>query len=311
MILSVLSNASGFFSTFFFTLNHYIFCKKNKKNFIIHDKYWTFKYKNGWTDYFKDCSLYFTEDKDRQMQQCGHTTELGKYTLIDYKNIIREIYNYNDHVANLIQERKQKYNLIDNNYDSIFIRHGDKLIWESKLIPTTKYIELLLEKNPNCTTIYLQTDDYNCYLELQEYIHLHQLNIRIICFCDPKYKGGMVMNRYNIVNGLIPASQQNDSRNQPYVSSHMSQYQTNKPVTEMNPDEIFEHTLEMIIGLDIVFHSKFCILDYQSNVSRFIKLAHNNMDNVIDVYAPDIPINMNSNKCPAFGFDHYDTLTIK
>lgn len=118
------------------------------------------------------------------------------------------------------------------------------------------------------------------------------------------------MNRYNIVKGLVPASEQLDSRNQSYVSAHMQQYQTNKPVTEMNRDEIFEHTLEMIIGLDIVFHSNFCILDYQSNVSRFIKLVHNNIDNVIDVHAPNLPINMNSDKCPAFGFDHYDTLTI-
>jgi hypothetical protein len=199
MILTVLANASGFFSTFFFTLNHYIFCKKNKKNFKIHDNYWIFKYKNGWTDYFKDCTLYFAEDNDTQIHQCGHTTELGKYSLIEYKNIIGEIYNYNDHVRNLIQERKQKYNLIDNNYDSIFIRHGDKLIWESKLIPTTKYIELLLEKNPNCTTIYLQTDDYNCYLELQEYNKSHQLNIHIICFCETL----TLMGSHSIVNCIL------------------------------------------------------------------------------------------------------------
>jgi len=55
----------------------------------------------------------------------------------------------------------------------------------------------------------------------------------------------------------------------------------------MNKDEIYKHTLEMIIGIDIVVKSNICICDLQSNVARFIKLAHNNPQNVFDIINPN------------------------
>lgn len=307
MIISVLAKSSGFFSTFFFTLNHYIFCRRNQKNFQINSQYWLFKYKNGWTDYFNNVMLRFREDNSTQIQQFGHMNELGSYSLYEYKAAIKELYVYNDSIKELIKSKKNEYGLTDNNYDSIFIRRGDKMTWESKLIPTHKYIELLLKQNPKCNTIFLQTDDYNSYQELEEYVRQNKLDIRVICFCDPKYKGGMVMNRYNLVHGLEPESKKENGKNYEYVSTNIENYLQNKPVTEMNPDEIYKHTTEMIIGLDIVFCSNMCVLDYQSNVSRFIKLAHNNINNVIDVYNSNT-LDMEQTKCPAYdtyGFENY------
>jgi len=64
----------------------------------------------------------------------------------------------------------------------------------------------------------------------------------------------------------------------------------------MNKDEILEHTLNMIIGIDIVLKSKYCVTDYQSNVSRFIKIAHNNFNNVFSIIN-DESIYLNDIKC--------------
>jgi len=55
----------------------------------------------------------------------------------------------------------------------------------------------------------------------------------------------------------------------------------------------------MIIGLDIVFNSNICVTEYQSNVSRFIKLAHKNFDNVYNIMDPNNDIDINKKICLA------------
>jgi len=72
----------------------------------------------------------------------------------------------------------------------------------------------------------------------------------------------------------------------------------NKSVEDMNNEEIKQHTLDMIIGIDIVKNSDYCILDYQSNVSRFIKLFHNNPKNVINIMDVNNDIDYNKKICP-------------
>jgi hypothetical protein len=56
----------------------------------------------------------------------------------------------------------------------------------------------------------------------------------------------------------------------------------------------------MLIGIDIVLNSKICVLDYESNVSRFIKLAHSNPNNVFDINKK--VISLNTILFPAYGF---------
>jgi len=56
----------------------------------------------------------------------------------------------------------------------------------------------------------------------------------------------------------------------------------------------------MIIGIDFCLKSNICVCDYQSNVSRFIKLAHSNPVHVYDVLNQEI--DYNKLICPAFGF---------
>ena len=74
-----------------------------------------------------------------------------------------------------------------------------------------------------------------------------------------------------------------------------------KPVEKYDENEILAHTLELLTGIDILCSSKICVLDYQSNVSRFIKLAHNDFDNVIDING-DNNIDLDRLIRPTFSF---------
>ena len=246
MIISILDYSAGFFSQLHFTINHYLWCKLNGVNFMLHSTNWLFRFKNGWTDYFEDNSLIFKSTIPKnEIVYKKHRDTNGDFSLIEYRNIIGEFYRYNTTTKQAIIDTKIKYN-IPETYDCIFIRRGDKLYVESTYIHSSKYLDLLIKKNPDCKNVFLQTDDYNCYLELQEYI------------------------------------------------------KEKKSVNRMTPYEKYEHTITMIIGVDIAIHSNICVCDYSSNVARFIKLAHDNNKNVFNVLNPDLDIDMNSTECPAY-----------
>jgi hypothetical protein len=72
-----------------------------------------------------------------------------------------------------------------------------------------------------------------------------------------------------------------------------------KTIESLNAGEILNHTMDMLIGIDILLESDACVLDYQSNVSRFIKLTHKN-NAVYDVF--DTQINLDKYVCPAYSF---------
>jgi hypothetical protein len=281
-------NGNGFFSNFFFTLNHYIYCNENKINFKIDSNNWLFKYKNGWSDYFIDNELSFYNPSTIKYYSVFDV--LGEYTFQMYRDYIKKIYIYNNTTINKIINVKHKFNLIDEQYDSIFIRRGDKLSSESDYYHDNIYIQLLLIKNPNCKTIFLQTDDYNSYINLQKYITDNNLMINLYTLCDENNVGTIVHNsqKNRLNNATI-----NNKNNKNYLSSIITKLNNSKSVEDMNNDEIYNHTLEMIIGIDIVIKSNICILDLQSNVSRFIKLSHNNPENVYDILNPDYQTNYN------------------
>ena len=65
-------------------------------------------------------------------------------------------------------------------------------MWESDYIHSKEYLKYLLEINPNCNLIFLQTDDYNCYLELDNYIKSNNLNIKVLTMCNQDCKGMII-----------------------------------------------------------------------------------------------------------------------
>lgn len=293
MIISELSKSAGFYSQLFFLMNHYLTAKKNMQKFTIKSDTWLFKYNKGWEDYFKNIDI--TEGNNSENKYGKHHMHMDAFTITEYKEIIKEIYIYNDLTQIKIEQIKKKLNMTD--YDSIFIRHGDKLSGESNYIPTEKYIKVLLEKNPQCHTIFLQTDDYNVYTELQDYIRQNNLQINVITLCKENTKGGMII--FNINKTGIEQAHNIHEVNKPYISTVIDDLRKFLPIDCMTHDEIYEHTIEMIIGIDIVLNSNICICEYSSNVSRFIKLASNNSNNVYDVNQ-NKDIDWNKTTCPAY-----------
>ena len=60
--------------------------------------------------------------------------------------------------------------------------------------------------------------------------------------------------------------------------------------------------LGQIYSKNILINSNICICDFQSNVSRFVKLAHKNSDNVFDIINPNSDIDYNKKVCPGYSF---------
>ena len=295
MIQSILDDSAGFFSMLFFSINQYIYCKKNDISFTLDSNNWLYKSKNGWTDYFSHEIELKGTNKEDIMRTYRHGNFLGEHTMYEYRNVIlNDLYIYNEEVKQKIEEKKRELGLINpGTYDSIFIRRGDKLFSESKFYSTENYIELLLQKNPNCQKIFIQTDDYNCFLDIQKYIQEKNIDIKIFTLCHPDTKGMVVFEtRIDIIVNS------RDEKHKEYFESIRRDLEKVKPVNRMTHDEKYQHTLDMLNGIDIVLHSNICVLDNQSNVSRFINITHDNINNVFDIRFPNEIYDMNRTKCP-------------
>jgi hypothetical protein len=291
---SELNKSAGFYSQFFFLLNHYLYCKENKRNFRINSENWIYKYDNGWTDYFIPTELNYN---DEEYIKKGHPEIVSDYKLSHYQKAINEVYIYNNYTSNEIENKKKELNLIPYEYDSIFIRRGDKLLDESSIIYEEDYLKLLLSINPACNKIFVQTDDYNCFKNLQNIIIKNKYDINLSTLCENSELGTSLTK--DIKNRLINNNTSID-KNKNYINNN--NYTVTKSTEEMDSDEIKKHTLKMLIGIDIVRSSNVCVLDYQSNVGRFIKLSHSKPDSVHDVESKTNYIDYNKKICPAFSF---------
>ena len=155
-------------------------------------------------------------------------------------------------------------------------------------------------KKPDCQTIFLQTDDYNCFLDIQAYIQTHGLNIRVVSLCDSSLRGGMVIHKNANNTNIQSYDFFRNKKHYNYFQNIVGHLGSTQPVDTMNPKQIYQHTVDLLVGVDIMLRSNIAVLDNQSNVSRFISIAHDNLKNVFDVRTPDTLFDMNRTLCPAF-----------
>lgn len=299
-IISRLNKYSGFFSMFFFFVNHYIHAKKNNWDFQLNCDDWLFKAFNGWEDYFENIEIVRNlENEPRKI-----TAELNKtfieYSIEEYKNVLPEIYRYNDRIKALIEKRKKNLKLKKYNYSAIFIRRGDKLLSESSYIHGEVYLKKLLELNPSCKTVYLQTDDYTCFNEINDYIKKEKLNIKLLTMCEENCKGIIAFSYHK--NSIINEENYSIDKNVEYLKNNKESFADSKPVDQMNREEIYLHTIKMIIGIELVLQSNLVVTDYSSNVARFIKLMHADGDCVYDVITDTNELDYEKVICPSWGF---------
>jgi hypothetical protein len=319
ILISNWDNGSGFYSQLLFKLNHYLYCKKNNINYKTNSDNWQYKFKHGWTDYFIDTTLNSknTTENPRLHTLNGCCTILEQFPLRDYVSVVKEYYKYNETTESHINKIKHELDLVDGQYGAIYIRRGDKLVDEIKYIPSSKFAQLLLEKYPDCKIIFVQTDDYNSYLEVKDYVDKnyndghdghdgHDGKIKVLTLCPSTNFGSIAHGGYvdKMKNNQISTLKEGTetlSENKEYIKK--IQKNLSKPISDMTPDERYEHTMELLTGVDICTKSKICVCDYKSNVSRFIKIAHNDFNSVFDVDNTDSQINLDTKKCPGFDFD--------
>ena len=314
---------AGFFSTFFFMVNQYLYAKINHQRFRLISDNWLFKSEKGWTDYFLPIDYDPIQpsllDSFEPIEIRKHATILANYPFQLYRTIIPKMYCLNaslqkqcENARKLFFEKITHKKINTQEYGSLFIRRGDKLIEESLLIPAENYLVYLLEIYPNVRTVFVQTDDYNVFLELLEcqtrVPSIQHLNLYTLC--KPEIRGGMVITKEKYDYMRDPNFETNIQKiripeNQEYLLEYRENLKSFLPLEMQTPEQVGEHTTDMLIGIDFLLKSKICVTDYLSNVTRFIKFAHPNFDAVYDILRQSNSLDMNIIGCPGYSANFY------
>lgn len=268
----------GFFSVYFFFLEVYIFCRKQDKRVQINDHKWKFCHTLGLKDYFDIPDEYIECNSDFSS---GPTIfkhmfcPICRYSLDTYKEYIKEIYIPNIEIRTKVQEYKKS---LPQRFDSIFVRWGDKLYVESKYIEPRVYIEMLVNIS-DTPDIFIHSDDHDEVVKFKTYISSAYPEKIVHSITDESDSGGALVMEMLRYYGKL----------------------TKKSVDTMDRDERKQHTEKMLCAIEIMRSSGVVVLDYQSNVSRFMKIYFDCQ--VVSVNKEDSNINTTKGvENPSYGF---------
>jgi len=295
-VLFVFNKNTGFYASYFFFLCAVLFCKENDYELHIDDIQSAFFSRNYRMSKYINYPYKLREsiNYDYVFNPCSKNfVSMGlvyKYTMQEYKNIINEQYLLTDFVKNKVNETIKNINLPDQ-YDAVMIRRGDKLATESVLLGANLYAKKLFEVNPNCKFIFVHSDDN---IACDEFIDsIKDKNINCYKITDTEQDGGTFLFT-SFINSKSTIEQ-----NSEYYEKVKNTVK--KCTANMNKHEKHDHFMRMIIAFEIIQKSNILVTDYQSNSTRFLKLYHNNMNNVYSVL-DDTQINMDRKLCPCYGF---------
>jgi len=267
-------------------VGNYLLATKNNLDFIYRDTEWLFKHTKGHEDYFNSVEIFKQAKQIKQPVYYIKTSDLElstqKCTVEEYQKAFSFVTSLNESMEVKKQNLMTQFGLVEGEYDAMMIRRGEKIFNESYYIFTNDYLEKLIEKGTR--TIFVQTDDYNAFLEVSELVKSHP-EIKVVTTCPSSQKGivnfkqareGLDNLFYNKVNPFV---QQED--NKAYCEKSVKEIK--KSIEEYTPEEKKQHAEEVILGLEICSRSRFLVMDLQSNVSRYLFLKHNNLENIIIV----------------------------
>jgi len=167
-VIFIINNNAGFASVFNFLCKIYIYAQKTGKDFFIdYSDNWTYKYKNGWHDYFKTLKVYDPSAHYANIEKYSHaqTSKVPDYTLGEYTACIKEILVLNDDLSKRVQEY---IGSIGGPYKAVYVRRGDKTSGHAKEndpIPVADIMKITdISKEDK---VFIQTDDYSVIEEIK------------------------------------------------------------------------------------------------------------------------------------------------
>ena len=280
-----LENENGFFCVFFFLLSTYIYSCKNNFIVCIKDDNWKFSYRNGFDDYFLIDenkiikSIAFINrpgDVNNHISHgsFGHMNEPNMlHTLNEYKLYSRELYHLRQDILDSFN-----LNILPEKYNSIFMRGGDKLLYEAEQHDISNYINFLLSLKLDTYNLFVHSDDNLLVETVEKYIKNKKIGFKVFKITDERSNGGaVVMKRLNYGNCKNILS-----------------------VDDMNSEQKKTHTLLMLKAVEIMRGSQNVICSFDTNVSRFMKI---NFD--CNVYSINHSNSINFNvkvRNPAYSF---------
>jgi len=292
----------GFYNHMFIMISHYLQANKMGAKFYIDDHRWLYTNSIGWSDYF--CSTEFLLDKDyvangdtiyiKDPYNTPHNSLVGlskiivrkeadndMFKICDYARAFSNVYILQPHIIQKMDELLVNINFTKGDFDAIMVRRGDKMIDESKLIPIEQYIQPLIDRGTQ--KIYINTDDYNAYKEIENIINTtyKDRGITVFTLC-PKDKIGAIGFTQNLLNTNI-----NTTRNKEYCRNMLEN--TRKAVDQYNSEEMKRHIENMLIDNEICKLARYLSLDFQSNLTRFLCITHTDPSRVINIENNLIP----------------------
>jgi hypothetical protein len=254
IVYNLTTNFCGFFSNYFHLIYVYIICRENDIDLHVLDNGWRFKYKDGISDYFdlkkiKGIKIVEKINIGDYVYRHMQVPDI-RYSLSMYQKYIPDIYIINEKVYKKYIEYITLINL-PQEYNSIFIRCGDKLISESKYYEVDNYIDFLGNLNLTTKNLFIHSDDHREILKCKKYNEEKNLGYNIYSITTQFEKGALV------IEHLREEAKDN------FIGI--------KSVNQMDSFEIKDHTEKMLVGIEILKRSINVVTDYQSNVSRFLK----------------------------------------
>jgi len=165
VVFTLTSNA-GFASVFGFLCKTYIYAQVNQYDFYIDHRNWQYTYANGWHDYFTTLKLYnpaAAVDYGKVEYYSWHNIgQIPDYTLQQYHDCVDEIFKLKD---DLLACSAHFIETIGGEYDSVYVRRGDKL----KENEYTNIQELIasIPLDP-MRKLFVQTDDIHAFEEIRK-----------------------------------------------------------------------------------------------------------------------------------------------
>lgn len=281
----------GFFSEALEILHFFMRAKREDKILALDCRKWLFTVSKGWNDWFTTL-----EDRPKPWKAFPSTWDTGAdetiFTWKEYEKATKELFQLQPYLLEMVSKAKAEMGLETGEYASIFIRRGCKIKFESEYFDTKQYVDRVFKEWPDCKKIFVQTDDFRAYLEVRGLV---PDTVAVFTTCPEDKLGTFVFEYSPLTDHRIDKSE-----NHEYLEK-FKDLPPQKTLPEMTKEELFAHVVEMLVGLTICTQSRGIALEYFSNVSRYLALAHK--DGLKGIWNIDDRVKFDENtlvRCPRY-----------